>query len=181
MRALLAAACLLVAGCDLRLRSEETVGLRIDAGSLSPLCPSSTLQLVGSPANSPAIMLSPTSHDFGHHPVGQWPLPQFTFHLRNVSGCTAGTPLVRVRGEFAVPGGTCFRSLGAGQSCDITVAFDPASPGAKSGVLEVVLTPGGAVMAALSGSGDAPPDAAAPPDATSDAGDDALGDGPVAD
>jgi hypothetical protein len=85
---------------------------------------------------SGTVTLSPASQVFASELVGN-PSPPQTFTLTNASGVTLTSIVSSASGDFAVTGGTCGSTLGAGLSCTITVVFTPTALGLRSGTLTV--------------------------------------------
>jgi len=95
-----------------------------------------------SSAAAPVLSASPTSVSFGDQKVGTTSSDS-TVHITNtgdadlvVTTVSASDTTVGSTGEFAVSSNGCGTVPPAG-GCDITVAFSPASAGAKTGVLSI--------------------------------------------
>jgi hypothetical protein len=102
------------------------------------------------------LSASPSSVDFGTVLIGGAGTPQ-TVTIRN-TGTGATSSAVAVTGadagDFAVTTNGCAsRSLSAGASCTLTVAFSPRAAGARSATLTVTGTGGAFTTARLSGAG----------------------------
>jgi hypothetical protein len=107
------------------------------------------------PAPPAALSRSPGALAFDPLPVGSSSAPQ-TFTVTNGGGSPSGQPAVTVGGDFTEGTNGCTSPLDPGESCTVTVRFEPAQPGMRSGTVSVTATPGGAVMATLTGTGLAP-------------------------
>jgi hypothetical protein len=108
------------------------------------------------PPARPALTASPSALDFGTAFVGAAASPQ-TVTIRN-TGNAATTPAATVTGaaagEFAITVNGCNgRSLSAGASCPLTVAFSPSAAGARTATLTITGTGGASAVARLSGTG----------------------------
>ena len=115
---------------------------------------------VGGPFSS----LSPSAQSFGSQPVAGGATPDQTFTLSSsgASNLTIDSAGITLGGanadQFQITGGTCAAgssSLASGQSCTVTVSFDPSSEGSKSATLSVA-TNDGTKTATLSGTGTVP-------------------------
>ena len=73
------------------------------------------------------------------------------FTVGNTGQSPTGAPVVHTTGDYKVQSTTCTAPLGPTGKCTVTVQFAPTSAGAKTGVLSVSATPGGADSASLSG------------------------------
>jgi hypothetical protein len=108
---------------------------------------------------APAIATSPTSKDFGQQAVGTASQPQ-TFTIANTGTDTLAIATVAITGadsaQFAESANGCNgQSIAPGGHCTVTVAFNPASPGAHNNAsLEITSNaPGGPVDVPLAGTG----------------------------
>jgi GH25 family lysozyme M1 (1,4-beta-N-acetylmuramidase) len=108
---------------------------------------------------SPSLMLTPPSYDFGSVEVGQCS-SEYSFTLTNTGGGTA-TGSVSLTGthasQFTVTQGGGSFSLGAGASKTIKVKFCPMSTGAKSASLYADGSNCNDDSSSLSGTGTQPP------------------------
>jgi trimeric autotransporter adhesin len=121
------------------------------SGTGRSVAPSTT-----APPARPALTASPSSLDFGTVLIGTAAAPQ-TITIRN-TGNAATTPASTVTGagasDFAVTVNGCNgRSLTAGASCTLTVAFSPTAAGVRSATVAVTGTGGASASARLSGTG----------------------------
>jgi hypothetical protein len=92
----------------------------------------------------------PPSWDFGAVVPGTGPTPPKAFTLTNTGDVELSPVLVSVAGNdgagFGLAGNTCGK-LAPGASCEISVDFEPTSPGAKEGQLQVASQGGLAPLA----------------------------------
>ncbi|HEU5143338.1 MAG TPA: choice-of-anchor D domain-containing protein [Solirubrobacterales bacterium] len=109
----------------------------------------------------------PPSWDFGTVVPGTGPTPPKAFTLSNTGDVELSAVFVMVGGNegagFGLAGNTCGK-LAPGASCQISVDFDPSTPGAKEGTLQVASHGGLAPQASveLSGRGAGPELSVAP-------------------
>jgi len=104
---------------------------------------------------------SPASWDFGTLAPGTGPSPAKVFTLTNTGELELQAIFVSVSGNggagFSLAGNTCGK-LAPGAKCEVSVTFDPSTPGPKDGQLQMAsqgnLAP--PVSAELSGTGAAP-------------------------
>lgn len=112
---------------------------------------SATLSGVGATAT---LRINPTSFSFGS--VGISTPAATTFTVSNVGGLASGPLMAGLSGaaDFTILSNGCgTSSLPAGGNCSVQVAFTPTSRSFIQGTLHLSATPGGAVNAALNGSG----------------------------
>ena len=104
----------------------------------------------------PVLSASPSSLDFGTVFIGAAASPQ-TVTIRNTgNGATSTTATVTgaAAGDFAVTTNGCAgRSLSAGASCTLTIAFSPQGSGGRSASVTVSGTGGASATIRLSGTG----------------------------
>ena len=106
-------------------------------------------------APPPAVSLSPSSLTFPDTQVGSTSAPQ-TITLANTGGSSLNISSFSYPNAFSV-NTNCSGPLGAGASCQITVAFKPTANGPVSGVLQITDNASGSPQSAvLSGTGIAP-------------------------
>src|SRR5215469_12543087 len=79
--------------------------------------------------------LSPTTQDFGSEPVGFTSASQH-FTLKNTSIFAVSIDSASATGDFLVTANNC-KSIQAGETCTIDVAFKPAAIGSRTGTLTV--------------------------------------------
>lgn len=100
------------------------------------------------------LTLAPSMQDFGA--VAQTNASTTAnFSVGNSGEVATGMPSFSTGAstEFAVLSNTCGASIGPGGMCTVTVRFDPVSLGTRNGTLTASATPGGSVMASLTGQG----------------------------
>lgn len=103
------------------------------------------------------ITIDPASHDFGDTPVGTAVGPQeFTVTSSGATQLLFGP--ISLTGadsdQFALTGTSCGPPLAPGQTCTVSVSFNPTSTGAKTASLSFVTdAPGSPQTVSLSGSG----------------------------
>ena len=107
-----------------------------------------------------ALMITPSTRSFGTVLVGQTTTTT-TFNVTNTGGVPTSALTTGAGGsnpgEFPPASDTCNgQILGAGESCMFTVAFAPQAAGSKFASYTIQGSPGGTVVAALSGVGVAP-------------------------
>jgi hypothetical protein len=133
----------------------------VDAGPASgtlTVADSIRTQLValsGQGAYPPNASASPASLDFGSYAVGATAPAQVvtlsnqgTLPLTSVSAAVTGN-------DFTISGSTCGSSLPAASICQISIAFEPSTPGTREGVLSVTSSAAGAPLSVnLNGAGE---------------------------
>ena len=112
------------------------------------------VSLSGSGAPTPDLVASPTSLGFGSQSVKSGTQDIRSVTISNQGSTSAGIGAISfspaTQTDFAVAGNTC-TSLGPGANCQITIAFQPATVGARSATVNI---PGAQPPAvALSGTG----------------------------
>ena len=106
-------------------------------------------------AAGPQLAIDQTSHDFGGVVIGGAP-GTVTLTVRNSGSGPTGALNADLNGAvaFTKTTSTCDGAvLQAAQTCTVTIAFTPTTPGPATATLMVSATPGGTVPTALSGSG----------------------------
>jgi len=102
------------------------------------------------------LSASPSSLDFGTVLIGTAGSPQ-TVTIRNTgNGATSSTASITgaAASDFALTTNGCAgRSLSAGASCTLTIAFSPGQPGARTAIVTVSGTGGASATIRLSGTG----------------------------
>jgi len=116
-----------------------------------------TVSLTGTGLASASLVTTPTAFTFSGTLVGATSANQ-TFTVTNTGGVSAGsgTALAAVLGganasDFTIVTSNCAGALPGGSTCMVVVAFAPKSAGNKTASLSVSATPGGAAVAAFSG------------------------------
>ena len=94
------------------------------------------------------VDLVEASHDFSALAVDA-AAGTVTLTVRNLGQVAIGTPMPSISGNaaYAVEATTCTAPLGQADTCTVTVAFDPATVGAKAGALTVTSNAGGGASA----------------------------------
>jgi hypothetical protein len=111
---------------------------------------------------------APASWDFGTVVPGSGPSSPKVFTLTNSGDAELSVVLVSVGGNegagFKLAGNKCGKPLAPGASCEISVSFNPSTPGPKDGQLQVASQGGLAPLASaeLSGAGAGPEISLAP-------------------
>lgn len=128
--------------------------VQLDASASPGGTASSALSGTGIPPA--ALAFTPASNSYGTVDVGT--TASATFALTNTGGQTSSTIATSLSGasagEFAITSDGCNdRMLAPGASCNLVVAFTPASFGSKSATLQATAGVGGTTTASLSGSG----------------------------
>lgn len=120
--------------------------------------PGGTLQkkLSGNAITQGQVDIMDASYDFQALGVDVAPRRQ-SFTIRNLGQSAIGAPVPSTSGDpsYTIDATTCDRALLQGDTCTVTVAFDPATVGQKAGALTVTSTPGGQDVATLAGTGTA--------------------------
>jgi len=119
----------------------------------------STPQTVSFSGTGIALQLSPTSLSFGPIKVGKSSAVK-TITLTNLGSTTVSITRIGITGTNAgdfKQTNTCSSSIGAGQSCAISIAFTPLATGARTAILGVMDSDGGSPQSpqivTLSGTG----------------------------
>ena len=115
---------------------------------------SATLTGVG--LSPPQLVLAPTAQAFGSVPQGSFSAT-VRFTVTNPGGAPTGALSATLggtdAGEFTIVASGCAGPLAARASCVVNVHFVPTGIGPRAATLDVSASPGGAVSAALSGTG----------------------------
>jgi len=112
---------------------------------------------VGGMMMMPPAMLAidPTSKDLSVVVIGRY--AEATFQISNPGGAATSLPAVAIDGtdaaQFSITSNACDAAILPGKSCLVTLRFSPDSAGLKTARLGVQATLGGAVTAALQGTG----------------------------
>src|SRR6185437_15573298 len=98
----------------------------------------SVVEWTGAPA--PDLVASPTSLSFGSQSVNSGTQDTHSVTISNQGSTSAGIGALTfspaAQTDFAVAGNTC-TSLGPGAKCQITIAFQPATVGARSATVNI--------------------------------------------
>jgi P pilus assembly chaperone PapD len=124
-----------------------TVSLTDNAGN-SP----QSLPITGNGALA-AVLLSPTSINFGSQKSGTTSSPQ-TITVENYGNATLNLTSIIATGPFAISNNTCGTTLAIGAICSVSVEFKPTQTGAASGSVAFTDNAGGSPqIVTLSGTG----------------------------
>jgi hypothetical protein len=100
-----------------------------------------TVALSGAGASPAAIVLTPTSVDFGSLTVGATsPVQNIT--ISNTGGVPATLGATAVTGDFAITANTCGATLAAETGCTVAIAFTPTVSGTRAGVFSIAASAG---------------------------------------
>jgi hypothetical protein len=110
-----------------------------------------TAMLTGVGATPAAIVIDPTSLNFGTVTLGSSSAVQYVT-ISNTGGVGATLQGVSVSGDFAVSANTCGGSLATQTGCTVGIVFTPTISGTRTGVLTVTDS-AGTQTAALTGAG----------------------------
>lgn len=113
-----------------------------------------TVALNGTGAAPAAIVLTPSSLDFGAVTLGAMSAVQ-NMTISNTGGQTATLQTITVAGDFSVTAETCGQSLPPQTGCTVSLAFTPKAAGARTGSISVTDS-AGVQTATLTGRGQAP-------------------------
>ena len=133
--------------------AQATLTVSSDGGA------SATVALTGTGATPGALALSPSTQDFGTGVVGNAAGAPTSFTLKNTGGVGLDGVSVSLTGgdsgDFSIASDACSgKSLAAGATCAVGVAFGPKTVGSKAATLAATAT-GGAMTATASLSGTA--------------------------
>lgn len=124
---------------------------------LALACLISALGLLAAPSFAAAagdLTPSPTQLDFGTQGIHQGSTPSQSVKFENLTGAdlnVSSVSIVGVDAAYFASNNDCSFVM-AGTSCDVSVAFNPATPGPKSAEIELV-DDNGTVIVPLSGTG----------------------------
>ena len=110
-----------------------------------------TAMLTGTGATPAAIVVDPTSVNFGTVTLGSSSAAQ-SVTISNTGGVAATLQGLSVSGDYAVSANTCGSSLGPSAGCTVGIVFTPTASGTRMGVLTVTDSVG-TQTAALTGVG----------------------------
>jgi hypothetical protein len=110
-----------------------------------------TASLAGTGAGAAVIQLTPASLSFGALAIGATSAPQ-SITIANTGAQAASLTSEAVSGDFHSAANTCTGALAAAASCTVSVVFNPAASGSRTGALTVVSSLG-VQSAPLSGTG----------------------------
>jgi len=110
--------------------------------------------LSGAGTTQAALAITPSTYDYGNVIVNQSATTTFT--VRNTGGAPSGILQMQLgdKTNFAITSDGCSNHALAGSgTCDVTVKFQPTTPGGKSTSLSAQANPGGTATASLTGNG----------------------------
>lgn len=145
------------AGCDVHVAFAPTTAGVTDATlAVTGTANGSTMiVLKGTGANAGALGFTPTSGAFGN--VTAATTADVVLQLQNVGTTATGAISVEISGPdaafFVRTASNCGGGLAASATCSVTVRFSPQNPGARSATLSATDAYGGAMTAALTGTG----------------------------
>ncbi len=137
------------------LRAAIAVALVVAATSCGDNA--SLLDAPSEAAGTGTLAIDRTAESFASVAVGSASAP-VVFQLRNDGTLATGVVIASLTGADAASfqittDGCAGVTLAPSESCDVSVAFVPVSPGAKAATLTASADPGGSVMATLDGTG----------------------------
>jgi hypothetical protein len=146
-------------GCTLGVQFRPTAsGARSASLDVSANGGVSTAASLSGTGIAPAqLSISPTSYVFLSEEVGSFGETR-TFFITNSGQQSTGIVAISVTGanaqDFLIPMNMCLQViLQPGQSCPVTIGFQPSAVGARTATLVATASPGGSASAALSGVG----------------------------
>jgi hypothetical protein len=113
------------------------------------------IPLTGTGIPGGAIVLLPTSMNFGSSLIGVTTKPAQNITISNTGGVAVNLQLPIATGDFAITANTCAASLAPNFGCTVALAFTPTVSGRRSGAFSVT-DDAGTQTATLSGIGLAP-------------------------
>ena len=111
--------------------------------------------LTGSGIPAGAIVLLPTSMNFGSSQIGVATTPPQNITISNTGGVAVNMQTPTVTGDFFIVANTCAASLAPNLGCTVSLAFTPTASGQRAGVFSVT-DDVGTQTATLTGVGLAP-------------------------
>ena len=114
-----------------------------------------TVPLIGTGIPAGAIVLLPTSMNFGSSQIGVATRPPQNITISNTGGVAVDLQVPRVRGDFSIVANTCTASLAPNSGCTVALSFTPTVSGQRSGIFSITDNVG-TQTATLTGIGLAP-------------------------
>jgi hypothetical protein len=114
-----------------------------------------TVPLTGKGIPGGAIVLLPTSMNFGSSLIGVATTPPQNVTISNTGGVAVNLRTPSATGDFSIVANTCSASLAPNFGCTVALAFTPTSSGQRSGIFSIT-DDAGTQTATLTGAGLAP-------------------------
>jgi len=114
-----------------------------------------TVPLTGAGIPGGAIVLLPTSINFGSSLIGVATTPPQNITISNTGGVAVNLQVPTASGDFAIVANTCAASLAPNFGCTVALAFTPTASGQRSGIFSIT-DDVGTQTATLAGVGLAP-------------------------
>ena len=114
-----------------------------------------TVPLTGTGIPGGAIVLLPTSMNFGSSLIGVTTTPPQNITISNTGGVAVNLQAPTATGDFAIVANTCTASLAPNFGCTVALAFTPTVSGSRSGIFSIA-DDVGTQTATLAGVGVAP-------------------------
>jgi hypothetical protein len=114
-----------------------------------------TVPLSGTGIPGGAIVLLPTSMNFGSSQIGVATTPPQNITISNTGGVVVNLQVPSTTGDFAIVANTCAASLAPNFGCTVALAFTPTVTGQRSGIFSIA-DDVGTQTATLAGIGLAP-------------------------
>src|SRR5208282_5988535 len=96
-----------------------------------------TVPLDGTGIPGGAIVLLPTSINFGPSQIGVATTSPENITISNTGGVAVNLQLPTVTGDFAIVANTCSASLAPNFGCTVALAFTPTASGQRSGMFSI--------------------------------------------
>ena len=113
------------------------------------------MQLAGTGIPGAAIVLLPTSMNFGSSPIGVATTPAQNITISNTGGVPVTLQTPTTTGDFNIVVNTCSTSLAPNFGCIVSISFTPTASGLRTGIFSVTDSIG-SQTATLSGTGTSP-------------------------
>jgi hypothetical protein len=113
------------------------------------------IQLSGTGIPGGAIVLLPTSMNFGSSSIGIATTPAQNVTISNTGGVSVAVQSPTVTGDFSIVANTCSAALAPNYGCTVSITFTPSASGARAGIFSISDS-SGTQTASLSGAGVSP-------------------------